>query len=325
VIDVLGKPGDNTTEMHAILAQYDLPYKYPEKVEKFAETIPEAIPAEEFGKREDFREVFTLTIDPADAKDFDDALSVRKLSPSTWEIGVHIADVSHYVKPGDIIDQEAENRATSIYLVDRTVPMLPERLSNLICSLRPHEEKLCYSVIFEMNENAEVLKHRIVHTIIKSDVRMTYEDAQAIIETGKGDYSTELLKLNDLAKILRERRFANGAINFDRYEMKFNLDENGKPLGVYFKEAKDSNKLIEEFMLLANRTVAETIGRVPKGKHAKTFVYRVHDVPDPEKLDNLNTFILRFGHKIKTSGTKVEIAKSINALLDRVKGRPKKI
>ncbi len=304
VIDVLGKPGDNTTEMHAILAQYDLPYKYPEQVEKFAENISEAIPAEEFGKREDFREVFTLTIDPADAKDFDDALSVRKLSPSTWEIGVHIADVSHYVKPGDIIDQEAENRATSIYLVDRTVPMLPERLSNLICSLRPHEEKLCYSVIFEMNENAEVLKHRIVHTIIKSDVRMTYEDAQAIIETGKGDYSTELLKLNDLAKILRERRFANGAINFDRYEVKFNLDENGKPLGVYFKEAKDSNKLIEEFMLLANRTVAETIGRVPKGKHAKTFVYRVHDVPDPEKLDDLNTFILRFGHKIKTSGTK---------------------
>jgi len=179
--------------MHAILAQYDLPYKYPEQVEKFAETIPEAIPEEEFAKREDFREVFTLTIDPADAKDFDDALSVRKLSPSTWEIGVHIADVSHYVKPGDIIDQEAENRATSIYLVDRTVPMLPERLSNLICSLRPHEEKLCYSVIFEMNENAEVLKHRIVHTIIKSDVRMTYEDAQAIIETGKGDYSTELL------------------------------------------------------------------------------------------------------------------------------------
>jgi len=230
--------------------------------------------------------------------------------------------VTYYVKPGDLIDYEAEQRATSIYLVDRTIPMLPERLSNFICSLRPNEEKLCHSVIFEMNDKAEVLKYRIVHTIIKSDSRMTYEDAQAIIETGKGDFSSEILVLNNLAKQLRERRFANGAINFERYEVKFNLDENGKPLGVYFKESKEANHLIEEFMLLANRTVAEHIGKVPKGKKAKTFVYRVHEVPDIEKLEDFNAFILRFGHKIKTSGTKTEIAKSINSLLDKVQGRP---
>ena len=322
VVDVLGKPGDNTTEMHAILAQYDLPYKYPEKVEKFAEFIPDTISEEEIAKREDFRGVFTMTIDPKDAKDFDDALSLKKISATSWEVGVHIADVTHYVKPGDIIDQEAEKRATSIYLVDRTIPMLPERLSNGVCSLRPKEEKLCYSVIFEMNNKAEVKKHRIVRTVIKSDVRLAYEEAQTVIETGKGDFSSEILTLNDLAKQLRERRFADGAINFERYEVKFNLDENGKPLGVFFKESKEANHLIEEFMLLANRTVAEAVGKVPKGKTAKTFVYRIHDVPDPEKLDTLNTFILRFGHKIKTGGTKVEVAKSINSLLDKVQGRP---
>ena len=322
VIDILGKPGQNDTEMHAILAQYDLPYKYPEEVEKYATQISEKIEEMEIAKREDFRDVFTITIDPKDAKDFDDALSIRELSPSMWEVGVHIADVTHYVKPGDLVDREAENRATSIYLVDRTIPMLPERLSNGLCSLRPQEEKLCFSVIFQLNNKAEILKSRIVRTVIKSDSRLTYEDAQAVIETGKGDFSVEILQLNNLAKLLREKRFANGAINFERYEVKFNLDEKGKPLGVYFKESKEANHLIEEFMLLANRTVAEAIGKVPKGKKARTFVYRIHDVPDPEKLDTLNTFILRFGHKIKQDGSKVEVAKSINALLDKVQGRP---
>lgn len=322
VIDILGKPGENDTEMHAILAQYDLPYKYPEKVAKFAEKIPEKIEEKEIEKREDFRNVFTITIDPKDAKDFDDALSLRAVSPSLWEVGVHIADVTHYVRPGDLVDREAENRATSIYLVDRTIPMLPERLSNGLCSLRPQEEKLCFSVIFQLDEKAEIKKSRIVRTVIKSDSRLTYEDAQTIIETGKGDFSSEILQLNHLAKQLRERRFASGAINFERYEVKFNLDEKGKPLGVYFKESKEANHLIEEFMLLANRTVAEAIGKVPKGKKARTFVYRIHDVPDPEKLDTLNTFILRFGHKIKQDGTKIEVAKSINSLLDKVQGRP---
>lgn len=322
VIDVLGKPGNTTTEMHAILAQYGLPYNYPEKVEKAADLISAEISEKEIAKRENFRDVFTITIDPKDAKDFDDALSLRKLSATTWEVGVHIADVTHYVKQGDIIDKEAESRATSIYLVDRTIPMLPEKLSNELCSLRPKEDKLCFSVIFELNEHAEVKKSRIVRTIINSDSRLTYEEAQTVIETGKGDFSTEILMMNSLAQKLRDKRFVNGAINFERYEVKFNLDEKGKPLGVYFKESKESNHLIEEFMLLANRTVAEAIGKVPKGKNAKTFVYRIHDVPDPEKLDTLNTFILRFGHKIKTEGSKVDVAKSINSLLDKVQGRP---
>ena len=322
VIDVLGKPGQNDTEMHAILAQYDLPYKYPAEVEQYAEKISDKISQEEIAKREDFRDVFTITIDPKDAKDFDDALSLRQLSPREWEVGVHIADVTHYVKPDDLVDREAVNRATSVYLVDRTIPMLPERLSNELCSLRPQEEKLCFSVIFTLNDKAEIKQSRIVRTVIKSDSRLTYEDAQAVIETGKGDFSSEILKMNDLAIQLRERRFADGAINFERYEVKFNLDEKGKPLGVYFKESKEANHLIEEFMLLANKAVAEAIGRVPKGKKARTFVYRIHDIPDPEKLDTLNSFILRFGHKIKPEGSKTEVAKSINALLDKVQGRP---
>ncbi|MBF6597700.1 MAG: ribonuclease R [Fermentimonas sp.] len=322
VINVLGKPGDNDTEMHAILAQYDLPYSYPENVSKMADLISDTIDAKEIAKREDFRDVFTFTIDPKDAKDFDDAFSFKELSPNLWEVGVHIADVTHYVRPGDLIDKEAENRATSIYLVDRTIPMLPERLSNFICSLRPNEEKLCFSVIFKMNEKAEIKDFRITRAVIKSDSRLAYEDAQTIIETGKGDFSKEILILNSLAKQLREKRFANGAINFDRYEVKFNLDEKGKPLGVYFVEGKESNHLIEEFMLLANRTVAEVIGKVPKGKKAKSFVYRIHDVPDPEKLDNFNQFILRFGHKMKTSGSKADVAKSLNSILDKVQGRP---
>ncbi len=322
VTEIFGKPGENDTEMHSILAQYGLPYRYPEEVEKAAALIPDRIAEEEIARREDFRNVFTITIDPKDAKDFDDALSLRKMPGGSWEVGVHIADVTHYVKPGDLIDREAEKRATSVYLVDRTIPMLPERLSNELCSLRPHEDKLCFSVVFEMNDNAEVEKYRIVRTVIHSDSRLTYEEAQNIIETGKGDFSTEILTLNRLAQQMRRRRFDEGSINFERYEVKFNLDEKGKPLGVYFKESKEANHLIEEFMLLANKTVAEWAGKAPKGKTAQPFVYRIHDVPDPEKLDTLNAFILRFGHKIKTEGAKAEVAKSINALLDKVQGRP---
>ena len=268
VIDILGKAGDNTTEMHAILAEFGLPYVYPASVEKAADRIPAEIPAEEYTKREDFRNVTTFTIDPKDAKDFDDALSIRKLKDNLWEVGVHIADVTHYVTEGSIIDKEAEKRATSVYLVDRTIPMLPERLCNFICSLRPDEEKLAFSVIFNMNEKGEVKDSRIVHTIIKSDRRFTYEEAQKEIETGEGDYKKEILELNKLAQILRKQRLAAGAIDFDRVEVKFEIDETGKPLSVYFKESKEANKLIEEFMLLANRTVAEKIGKEPKNKKA---------------------------------------------------------
>lgn len=322
VIDVLGRAGENSAEMHAILAEYDLPYKYPENVEKQADLIPDDITAEEISKREDFRGITTITIDPDSAKDFDDALSVRQLPSGLWEVGIHIADVTHYVKRGGIIDEEAEQRATSIYLVDRTIPMLPERLSNELCSLRPDEDKLCFSAVFEMDDDAVVKNSRIVRTVVRSDARLTYEQAQTVIETGKGAYSDQILPLNKLAQQLRRKRFANGAINFDRYEVKFNLDEKGKPLGVYFVESKESNHLIEEFMLLANKTVAEAIGKVPKGKKAKTFVYRIHDIPDPEKLEVFNRFIQRFGHKIKTEGASRTVAKSINALLDSVQGKP---
>lgn len=322
ILDVLGKPGDNTTEMHAILAEFGLPYKYPENVVKAAEKISDVISEEEIAKREDFRQTTTFTIDPKDAKDFDDALSLKKLANGNYEIGVHIADVTHYVKEGGIIEEEAVNRATSVYLVDRTIPMLPERLSNGLCSLRPNEEKLCFSATFEMNENADVLNYRIGRTVIKSDRRFTYEDAQAIIETGEGDYKDEVLKLDELAKKLRKQRFSSGAIAFDRHEVKFEIDENGKPLGVFFKIAKDSNKLVEEFMLLANRTVAEFVGKVAKGKKAKTFVYRIHDLPNPEKLENLSEFIMRFGYKIKTQGSNSTISKSINQLLNNVQDKP---
>lgn len=321
VIDILGKAGDNTTEMHAILAEYGLPYTYPQAVEDAAERIPAEITPEDYAEREDFREITTFTIDPKDAKDFDDALSIRQLKPGLWEVGVHIADVSHYVKEGSIIDKEAVKRATSVYLVDRTIPMLPERLCNFICSLRPNEEKLAYSVIFEMNEKAEVKDYRIRHTVIKSDRRFTYEEAQQIIETGEGDYKEEILQLNKLAQILREKRLSAGAINFDRCEVKFEIDETGKPLSVYFKVSKEANKLIEEFMLLANRTVAEHIGKVPKNKKAKVFPYRIHDLPDPDKLDNLSQFIARFGYKIRTGGSKVEVSKSINRLLSDIDGK----
>lgn len=321
VIDILGKAGENTAEMHAILAEYGLPYTYPQAVEAAADKIPAEITPEDYAEREDFRDTVTFTIDPKDAKDFDDALSIKQLKPNLWEVGVHIADVSHYVKEGSIIDKEAVKRATSVYLVDRTIPMLPERLCNFICSLRPNEEKLAYSVIFNMNDKAEVKDYRIRHTVIKSDRRFTYEEAQQIIETGEGDYKEEVLQLNHLAKILREKRLAAGAINFDRCEVKFEIDEQGKPLSVYFKVAKEANKLIEEFMLLANRTVAEHIGKVPKNKKAKVFPYRIHDLPDPDKLDNLSQFIARFGYKIRTGGSKTDVSKSINRLLSDIEGK----
>lgn len=321
VIDILGKAGDNTTEMHAILAEYGLPYVYPQAVEAAAEKLSADITPEDYAEREDFRDVVTFTIDPKDAKDFDDALSIHTLKPGLWEVGVHIADVSHYVKEGSIIDKEAAKRATSVYLVDRTIPMLPERLCNFICSLRPDEEKLAYSVIFEMNEKAEVKNYRIRHTVIKSNRRFTYEEAQQIIETGEGDYKEEVLQLNRLAQILREKRMAAGSINFDRCEVKFEIDETGKPLSVYFKVSKEANKLIEEFMLLANKTVAEYVGKVPKNKKPKVLPYRIHDLPDPDKLDNLNQFIARFGYKIRTGGSKAEVSKSINHLLGEIEGK----
>ena len=321
VIDVLGPSGDNNAEMHAILAEFGLPYVYPKKVVAAAEKISTEISAEEIAKREDFRNVLTFTCDPADAKDFDDALSIRKTENGLWEVGVHIADVTHYVEEGGIIDKEALNRATSVYLVDRTIPMLPEKLCNNLCSLRPDEDKLAYSVIFELDEDAYVRNSRIVHTIIRSNRRFCYEEVQAIIENQQGEFVDEILVLDKMAKKLRERRFKNGAVNFDRIEVKFNIDENGKPLSVYFKESKDANKLIEEFMLLANRTVAEKIGKVGKDKKAKTFVYRVHDLPDPEKLDNLSQFISRFGYKLRTSGSKNDITKSLNKLLNDVRGK----
>jgi len=330
VIDILGRTGENNAEMHAILAEYGLPYKYPEAVERAADLIPGDIPQQELESRLDMRGVTTFTIDPADAKDFDDALSIRPLKEGLWEVGVHIADVTHYVAEGNIIDKEAYRRATSVYLVDRTIPMLPERLCNDLCSLRPDEDKLAYSVIFHLNDRAEVKKHRIVRTIIRSQRRFTYEEAQEIIEKG-GDRPTQpqgedllaeaILTLNHLAKQLTEKRFAAGAINFDRIEVRFNIDEQGKPTGVYFKESKEANKLIEEFMLLANRTVAEEIGRVPKNKKAKVFPYRIHDLPDPEKLDNLKHFIARFGYKLRSGGTKGELNRSINKLLTDVHGR----
>ena len=319
VVDILGQAGDNTTEMHAILAEYGLPYVYPKHVEAAADKISDVITPEDYAEREDFREITTFTIDPKDAKDFDDALSIRPIKPGLWEVGVHIADVTHYVKEGSCIDKEAEKRATSVYLVDRTIPMLPERLCNLLCSLRPDEEKLAYSAIFEMNDKAEVKNSRIVKTVIKSDRRFTYEEAQAVIETGEGDFKEEILQLNKLAQILRANRLAHGAIDFDRVEVRFEIDETGKPISVYFKESKEANKLIEEFMLLANRTVAEFIGKVPKNKKAKVFPYRIHDLPDPDKLENLNWFVNRFGYKIRTSGSKVEVSKSINKLLASIK------
>ncbi len=350
VIDVLGKEGDNNVEMHAILAQYGLPYKYPKNVEEAANKIDSDITEQEIKRREDFRDVFTCTIDPKDAKDFDDALSIRQIvngkssNSKLYEVGVHIADVSHYVKEGSTIDKEATKRATSVYLVDRTIPMLPERLCNFICSLRPDEEKLCFSVIFVLDEEANVKDYRIVHTVIRSNRRYAYEEVQEILrpsisskssesspssQSAPDPYASELRTLDKLAKCLRERRFKGGAVKFDREELHFDIDENGKPTRAYFKKSNDATQLIEEFMLLANRTVAEHIGKVKQivnrksdsRKSAKTFVYRIHDQPDPTKLESLREFVVKFGYKMKTSGTKGAISRSLNALMDGCQGK----
>lgn len=334
VVDILGRKGENTAEMHAILAEFGLPYKYPENVEKAADKIDAGITPEEVAKREDFRNVTTFTIDPRDAKDFDDALSIRQLANGNWEVGVHIADVTHYVRPGSVIDKEAQKRATSVYLVDRTIPMLPERLSNGICSLRPEEEKLTFSAIFELDSKANVVNSRIGRTAIRSDRRFTYEEAQEIIERvdagekveetdaeGRRNFPREICVLNELARQLRRRRYDAGALEFDRAEVRFEIDETGKPVSVYFKESKDANKLIEEFMLLANLTVAESIGKVAKGKKAKSFVYRIHENPNPEKIGNLALIASRFGYKVATEGRAKEINKSVNRLLKDVKGK----
>ena len=339
VVDVLGAAGDNDVEMNTILAQYGLPYKYPKRVEDAAEKISAEITEQDFKEREDFRDVWTCTIDPKDAKDFDDALSIRRLEKEgLWEVGVHIADVSHYVKEGDIIDREAQQRATSVYLVDRTIPMLPERLCNFICSLRPNEEKLAFSCIFNLDNDANVKAYRIVHTVIKSNRRYAYEEAQQLLEdngvvdgTGepapkpgkdgyKGEYAEEIITLDRLAKLLRARRFKGGSVKFDSEELHFDVDNTGKPLRCYFKRSKDANKLIEEFMLLANKTVAESIGKTIKGKKAKTLPYRVHDNPDPQKFENLREFSAKFGYKLKSSSTKGATARALNKLMDEVQG-----
>ena len=328
VIDVLGKEGDNNVEMHAILAQYGLPYKYPKNVEEAAEKIEPGITPQEISRRLDMRDVWTCTIDPKDAKDFDDALSIRKMG-KLWEVGVHIADVSHYVKEGSIIDKEATKRATSVYLVDRTIPMLPERLCNFICSLRPDEEKLTYSVILQMDDEANVKSYRIAHTVIKSNRRYAYEEVQEILVPGKASKTSDtsaletenLRTLDHLAKKLRERRFKGGAVKFDREELHFDIDEQGKPVRAYFKKSNDATQLIEEFMLLANRTVAESVGRVKKGTKAKTLPYRIHDQPDPTKLETLREFVVKFGYKMKTAGTKGAISKSLNALMEGCQGK----
>ena len=355
VVDVLGKQGENNVEMHAILAQYGLPYKYPKRVEEAAQKINAEISEEEIARREDFRDVFTCTIDPKDAKDFDDALSIRVINDGSskvnsqkptaksqlYEVGVHIADVSHYVTEGSILDREAEERATSVYLVDRTIPMLPERLCNFVCSLRPDEEKLCYSVIFVMDSDANIKDWHLAHTVIKSNRRYAYEEVQEVLEASYSNETNKTRKtissdpnaenlclLDKMAKKLRERRFKNGAVKFDREELHFDIDDDGKPTRCYFKKSTDATQLIEEFMLLANRTVAEFIGNVkskkptangqkPKGK---TFVYRIHDQPDPQKLENLRTALAPFGYKVKTCGTKGAISKNLNNLMEEAQG-----
>ena len=345
VIDVLGEQGDNNVEMHAILAQYGLPYKYPKRVEDAANKISAEITEEEIARREDFRDVLTFTIDPKDAKDFDDALSIRRVG-DLYEVGVHIADVSHYVTEGSIIDREAEQRATSVYLVDRTIPMLPERLCNYICSLRPDEDKLCYSVIFVMDEQANIKDWHLAHTVIRSDRRFAYEEVQEILkseeckvkseelptgaQTSAADDSSlftlhsSLKTLDKMAKALRERRFKNGAVKFDREELHFDIDEKGHPTRCYFKKSTDATQLIEEFMLLANRTVAEFVGKVQKNqnnqKKSKTFVYRIHDQPDPQKLETLRQVVAPLGYKIKTTGTRGAISKSLNKMMEEAQG-----
>lgn len=339
VTDVLGKSGDNDVEMNTILAQYGLPYKYPKRVEDAANKITGEITPQDVAEREDFRQTWTCTIDPADAKDFDDALSLKKLDNGLIEVGVHIADVSHYIPEGSIIDKEAEKRATSIYLVDRTIPMLPERLCNFVCSLRPDEDKLAYSAVFDLDEDAMIRNFRLVHTIIRSNRRYAYEEVQQILEdngvvdgTGepapdpkgrgyKGDFGWELCMLDRLAKKLRAQRFKNGSVKFDSEELKFDIDEKGHPTRAYYKRSKDANKLIEEFMLLANKTVAEHFGKKTRGNKAKVIPYRVHDNPDPQKMETLREFIAKFGYKVKTDGTRKAMARSINKLMDNCEGK----
>ncbi len=339
VVDVIGKSGDNDVEMNTILAKFGLPYKYPKNVEDAANAISGEITPQDEAEREDFRDTWTCTIDPTDAKDFDDALSIKQLDKGLYQVGVHIADVSHYVTEGSVIDKEAMKRATSIYLVDRTIPMLPKRLCNFICSLRPDEDKLAYSVVFNLDDEANVKSYRIVHTIIRSNRRYAYEEAQQVLEdngvkdgTGepapapgkagyKDEFGWEICTLDRLAKKLREKRFKNGAVKFDSEELHFTVDEKGHPTGCFFKRSKDANKLIEEFMLLANRTVAESVGRVPKGKKAKVLPYRIHDNPDPQKLETLREFTAKFGYKVKTAGTKGAIARNLNKLMDDCEGK----
>lgn len=321
IIQVLGAPGEHETEIHSILAEYGLPYEFPEEVERDADKIDRRITDEEVAKRRDMRDICTFTIDPKDAKDFDDALSIQKLENGNWEIGVHIADVSHYVVPGTMLDDEAYERATSVYLVDRVVPMLPEVLSNDVCSLRPNEDKFTFSAVFEMNDNAEVEKQWFGRTVIHSDRRFSYEEAQERIETKEGDLTEEILTLDRLAKIMRQERINNGAITFDRSEVRFNLNEDNQPIGVYFKVSKDSNHLIEEFMLLANKKVSEFVSLAKKGSPTNnTFIYRIHDDPDPAKLEALRDFVSTFGYKMDLANTK-KVAESLNNLLHDVKGK----
>lgn len=345
VVDILGNEGENNAEMNAILAEFNLPYTYPQSVVDAANKIPDGVTPEEIARREDFRDVTTFTIDPRDAKDFDDAISIRRAADGNWEVGVHIADVSHYVREGDIIDREAVKRATSIYLVDRTIPMLPERLCNFLCSLRQDEDKLAYSTIFIMNDRAEVLSWHLAHTVIRSNRRFVYEEVQYILERNgeasasdlalpgdhpeplpkgskpEGEFAEELITLNRLAKIMRKRRFDNGSIAFDRPEVRFEIDEKGHPVSTYVKVEEDANKLVEEFMLLANKSVAEKVGIVPKGKKPKVFPYRVHDVPEQTKLENLRAFTSHFGYRLKTEGSKQEVGRSINRMLEEAKGK----
>ena len=322
LLDILGKAGDNDTEMHAILAEFDLPYRFEREVLRAANSIDEGITDEEIARRRDMRDRTTFTIDPADAKDFDDALSLHKLSEGVWEVGVHIADVTHYVESGSIVDNEAVERATSVYLVDRTIPMLPERLSNELCSLRPNEDKLCFSAVFTINENLDILDEWFGRTVIHSNRRFTYEEAQAIIEGSEGDFREEILTLNTLAQGLRKERFKHGAIAFERDEIRFKLDSKGAPIGVYTKVQKESNQLIEEFMLLANRRVAEFCAyRMSNGRKVpRPMVFRVHDEPSEEKLERFREFALRFGHYFKATKGRA-IAKEMNKLLGGISGR----
>ena len=320
IIEVLGNQGENDTEMHAILAEFGLPFRFTEDIEEEAARIPDHITENDIRSRRDFRNIPTFTIDPDDAKDFDDALSIQPVAGGNWEVGVHIADVTHFIRPETILDEEAQQRATSVYLVDRVVPMLPERISNYICSLRPNEEKLCFSAVFIMNEKAELLEEWFGRTIIKSDKRFTYHDAQKIIDTGEGELCTEMLKLNQLARILREARFKTGSIAFEREEVKIEVDEKGNPVRIYAREHGISNELIEEFMLLANKRVAEFVGKSSENKEKRTFVYRIHDNPDQEKLQKFSHFIRRFGYKLSLSSGK-QTALSLNKLLGDVKGK----